>query len=357
MTGKGALERKPDDPPGFSSSSVDLGETFDKYSYRKRWVQERRYASLAAGRIRAFAPEVVLSSNTPLFAQRILQPEVRKTGARFVFWQQDIYSVAMGAAARGAIPIAGGMLARVFEHMERRLLAASDHIVVISSDFVEVLRRWRIPDDRIDVIENWAPIDELPVTPTYNAWRAEVGLDDRRVVLYSGTLGLKHNPQLLLDLAERLTARGDAQLVVVSEGRGADWLRERAGTGTALVQLPFQPFERMPEVFGSADVLTAILEPEAGVFSVPSKVLSYHCAGRALLAAIPRGNLAARIIERAGSGIAVAPDDIPAFVAGAERLLDSDDLRASMGTRARAYAQGTFDIGRITDRFETLLRG
>ena len=51
--------------------------------------------------------------------------------------------------------------------------------------------------------------------------------------------------------------------------------------------LGFQPFEVLPDVLGSADVLVAILEPDAGVFSVPSKVLSYFCAGRPVLLAVP----------------------------------------------------------------------
>ena len=60
---------------------------------------------------------------------------------------------------------------------------------------------------------------------------------------------------------------------MVSEGRGADWLRAAIAEDAepALVLLPFQPYEVLSEVLASADVLLAILEPEAGAFSVPSK--------------------------------------------------------------------------------------
>ena len=115
----------------------------------------------------------------------------------------------------------------------------------------------------------------------------------------------------------------------------------------ALVLLPYQPYEVLPEVMASADVLVAILEPDAGVFSVPSKVLSYHCAGRPILAAIPAVNLAARIIERNGSGLVVEPSDENGFVARAWELVRQPAARREMGARALCYAEATFDIATI----------
>ena len=63
----------------------------------------------------------------------------------------------------------------------------------------------------------------------------------------------------------------------------------------------FQPFEALPDVLGSADVLVAILEADAGVFSVPSKVLSYF----SLLG--PFYSLCPRRISRRKSSSNLAP--------------------------------------------------
>jgi colanic acid biosynthesis glycosyl transferase WcaI len=125
----------------------------------------------------------------------------------------------------------------------------------------------------------------------------------------------------------------------------------------ALVQLPFQPYESLPAMLTSAAVLIAILEPAAGVFSVPSKVYSYHCVGRPILAAIPHENLAARMIERSGGGMVVDPTDGAAFIRAAQSLLDDPEERRAMGERARAFAETAFDIGDIADRFERILAG
>ena len=238
------------------------------------------------------------------------------------------------------------------------MLRRSDAVVTISPDFLPILREWGIPDERVHVVENWAPLEDLPERPRHNDWSAAHGLDDRRVLLYSGTLGLKHNPDLLRRLAVAVQDEPDVALVVASEGMGADWLAERVAEERLerVVQLPFQPIDVFPDVLGSADVLLAILEPEAGVFSVPSKVLSYHCAGRPILASVPSANLAARTIAEAGSGLTVEPDDADGFVAAARRLLDDPALRHDLGAKARAHAERAFDVHRIGDRFDAIFR-
>jgi colanic acid biosynthesis glycosyl transferase WcaI len=359
VTGKGALDRQDDDPPNFAVEPISLGQRFEKYSYRKRFEQERRYGRLLGARVRDYRPEVVLSSNTPLFAQSVFQRHL-DPATRFVFWQQDVYSVAMGDAARKGLPGVGPIVAKMFERFERKMLRASDQVVIISDDFRPILERWGIDRERVTVVENWAPLDEIEPGPHHNDWSRDHGLDDSIVILYAGTLGLKHDPNLLLQLAVRGAENGDTKVrvIIISEGLGADWLAEqkRALGLENLLLLPFQPYDKLPAVLASADVLVAILEPEAGVFSVPSKVLTYHCAGRPILGAIPPENLAARIISRERSGLVTAPGNVGEFVDAASRLLDDEALREQMGAAARKYAEKTFDIQRIGEEFEAVLQ-
>ena len=105
-------------------------------------------------------------------------------------------------------------------------------------------------------------------------------------------------------------------------------------------------------MLASADVLIAVLERDAGVYSVPSKVLSYLCSGRPLLASMPPENLAARTIVGNQAGIVVSPHDDYTFVAAAKELYRDSELRTRLGKSARRYAEGTFQIENIADRFE-----
>jgi len=350
---KGRLEREPDDPPGLAIAGIELGEPFAKYRFILRRAQEQAYGALLTGRAAAFGPELVLSGNTPLDPLAALAFWCRSERIPFVFWVQDLYSVAIARYFRAKLGPPGAAIGAYFTRLERGVARASDAIVMITEDFRAVLAGWGVDDDRLFVIENWAPLDELPPAPRENAWSRAEGLADKTVLLYAGTLGLKHNPSLLAALARHFAPDPKVAVVVISEGIGADWLKERKDAeGLANLRLlPYQPFARLAEVTATGDVLIAILEPDAGVFSVPSKVLSYCCAGRALLAAIPEANLVARLITREQLGLVVDPADEAGFLAAAAALASDAPRRARMGKNALDYARRTFDIDAVTAAF------
>jgi colanic acid biosynthesis glycosyl transferase WcaI len=353
VTGKGRLAPGKTDPANLEFGSVDLGRPFAKYDVIRRVGHERKTARELAQRVRDFRPDGVLSIG-PLIVQRELLRTSHGLGAGFVFWQQDVMSIAARRVVGRRSSFVGAVAELAVASLERRLLLASDEVVVISEDFLPQLRRWGIVEGDVSVIENWAALDELPQLPRGNAWAEEHGLSRHAVFVYSGTLGFKHDPRLLLELA-RWAGRRDAVVVVVSEGPGADWLGEHGRNEPALRLLPYQPHDRLPEVLASADVLVALLEPEARAFSVPSKILTYLCAGRPLLVSVPTDNLAARVVERSGGGVVVRPGDTSAFLGAAARLLADEKLRAELGTRGRVYAESAFDVDSVARRFEEVL--
>jgi glycosyltransferase involved in cell wall biosynthesis len=225
-------------------------------------------------------------------------------------------------------------------------------VVAISEDFIPVLDRWRVEPGRVTVIPNWAPLDEAEPMPRSNPWSTRQGLDGVPVFLYAGTLGRKHDPGLLLLLADHFP---EAITVVVSEGPGTERLRPMADRRKNLILLPLQPAEQLPHVLASADVLVALLEADASVFSVPSKVLTYLAAGRPILAGIPTINLAARTIQDSNAGYVVEPSDHEGFVGAARTLLADPEARARAAAAGREYAERAFEIGAIADRFEVVL--
>jgi glycosyltransferase involved in cell wall biosynthesis len=356
-TAQGTLHRLPDDPPTLDLHPIRLPQPLDKYSYVRRWQQERAYGRLVTEAARSFRPQVVLSGNTPLDAQRPLLAWCRQQGIRFVYWLQDLLGIATDRVLRTRLPVVGPLAGRYYVRLERRLLQHSDAVVTITEDFRPILSSYGLADDHIAVIENWSPLEEMPLRPKENAWAQAHGVADKTCFLYAGNLGMKHNPHLLLQLARRYRDRPDVVVVVVSEGLGADWLaaqKEIHHVDNLWIR-GFQPFEALPDVLAAADVLVALLEPDAGVFSVPSKVLSYLCAGRALLLAVPPENLAARIVARQQAGITVPPSDVDGFLRGADTLLNDPAQRTALARRARQYAEQTFNIDHIAERFLRVL--
>ena len=358
QTPRGALIVKEGDPPGLEIRGIRLKQPFDRYGLFTRYSQEKELGNKLVQTCIEYKPDVVLSANTPLGAQRALLNICKRNQVKFVFWLQDLLGVGIRNNLRKRVPFLGSLIGAFFIRMEESLLARSDAVVVITEDFVPIVARAGVPDEKIHIIYNWAPLEDMPRHDKENHWSLKYGLSEKFCFLYSGTLGMKHNPELLVQLAKKFSATDDTQVVVITEGLGADYLRSRkTSLGLRnLVLLPFQPFEELPMVIATADVLVAILEPDAGVFAVPSKVLTYLCAQRPLLLALPPENLAARIVMEAEAGIVTPPTNMSGFLKAAERLRNDERLRARLAANGWRYAMKTFDIEKITDRFEAIFR-
>ena len=354
---QGSLTRQSGDASTFSIEGISLPEQITKQNFMRRRFQEVAYGRLLANRVAEIAPDAILSANTPTEIQALLLRTCITNSIRFVSWVQDFYGLAVHKLLRKRLPILGELIGIYYRWLDRWVLRNSDHVVLITEDFRPLTERMGIPTNRTTVIENWAPLDDLPMRPKDNPWARKHDLHDKFVFLYSGTLGMKHNPELLLELAKHFRDDPEVRVVVVTEGIGGDWLQDKKQELKLgnLVLLPYQPFGDFPEVLGSADVLVAILEPDAGVFSVPSKVLSYFCAGKPLLAAMPAENLASKTITRIGAGRVVETANLGELTKAGTKFRSNPELGLDSGLAARAYAEQSFDIQVISKILEKTL--
>jgi colanic acid biosynthesis glycosyl transferase WcaI len=288
---------------------VLLRTQFSKYSFIGRFRGEYEFAREVSRIIDDFRPDLFISANTPLLAQGALLKKCRQAHIKFIYWCQDIHSIALSGYLQKRLPLLAGPASLYFKWNETRLLEQSDHVITIAPGFNEIFSRWGVRQKKMTVIQNWGPIDEIPVTPKRNAWSAQHQLGDKLVILYSGTLGLKHNPLLISGAAQYFADKPEVAFVVVSEGIGAAVLSEqKLALGLDnLTILPYQDYAKLPEVLGCADILLSILEPDAALFSVPSKVLTYLCAQKPIVLSVPKANLSARIVEGAGAGYCTEP--------------------------------------------------
>jgi len=367
--GKGSLERRPGDPDTLSFRTIETPQPFEKYSPVGRLKFERSFAEAWIDQLEDSKPDLVIACNVWLFALHRFSRWARRTGQPYVLWHQDVYAMALGEQLGNRVPhvpllstplVRGGT--RLFTRLERDVVESARRVVAIDDAFVREYQTWGLDTGHVEVIPNWAPIDEIVPHERDNAW-AEANLGDpkRFRLHYAGTLGAKHNPLLLIDLVEALRERGvDAELTVVSEGEGAELLAQAAAARPDIADhvhlRPFQPLEQLGQVLGAGDVLVALLEPGASRFSIPSKVLSYFAAGRPVLGIMPADNPAAVDITSVGGHVVEPdPDGVNDAVAWLEALSEDPDRRVDLGRRARELAVQRFGIDAIAKRFMAVI--
>jgi colanic acid biosynthesis glycosyl transferase WcaI len=356
----GRLSLRADDPDTFSVDAVSIGQTFRKHELLRRAAQELAYAKVLGREVARFSPDVLFNTNGTMIMSRWLSRYAQRQRWAYVHWMQDIHTHTIGYVLRGRFGPLGGLGQDLVRRFERDVVARSAAVIVISDDFRHQLAAYGIEPRVVHTIPNWMPCEEIPPLPKDNAFARTFGIVDTFNVIYAGVLGHKHDITPFVTLAEAcrdLDDVRDVRIVVVGRGFGFDLLQQKrqARRLDNLILVDWQPHERLPQVLAAGDLLMAAIAPQASVSSVPSKILGYLCAGRAVLAVVPPDNLGRRLVEEAGVGMGVDPGDHAGLIA-LTRTLHAEPMRlGQLARRARRYAEQTFAIDPIADRFESII--
>ena len=333
--------------------NFSLNENVNKTNFFKRFFQEKEYGEKLIHEISKINPDVIISANTPLVAQNKLCNWAKKNDKNFIFWLQDIISIAAKSILKQKIGLLGTLVSIYFTYLEKKILNSSNSIVCICKEFSSIVKEWGI-QSRVKTIPNWAPIDEFPILEKNEQWINLNNLKNKFVCLYSGTMGMKHNPHIIRDASMDLLKYPDISFVVMSEGEGAKYLKKEKLDRNLnnLTILPFQKFSDLPKIFSSCDLLITVLEDDAGVFSVPSKLWSYYCSGKPNILSVPADNLTAIITKDINAGLVSHDKNISKLIL---TLKNDKELASKMGRNAREYAENNFKINYIADKFIELI--
>jgi colanic acid biosynthesis glycosyl transferase WcaI len=255
----------------------------------------------------------------------------RRTGARFVFLCQDIFPEVANLLEDFRSERINGVLERVNRFLVRR----ADRVIALGETMKRRLVEGKgaLPE-KVAVIHNWADSSLLSPGPKDNPFSREHGLHDRFVVLHAGNIGLSQNLDSGLDVAAKLE---DVTFMFIGDGVRKQPLEEEArrrGLANVLF-LPYQPRERMPETYATADVFLVSLKKGLAGYIVPSKLYGILAAGRPYVAAVDDDSEVAAITREHQCGILVAPGDVGGMTHEIARLHSDRDLARRLGKNAR----------------------
>jgi colanic acid biosynthesis glycosyl transferase WcaI len=241
--------------------------------------------------------------------------------------------------------------------MERWMLKRFDVVSSISGRMLQRLRDKGVSNENIRLFPNWVDIDHVKTSAKPSDYREQLNIaPDAKVSLFSGTLGAKQGLMVIPDAAHRLAHRTDIVFVVCGEGAMKSQLVEAAKTLPNLLLLPLQPFERLGELLGLADVHLLTQSEDVEDLVLPSKLTGMLASGRAIIATCREGTEIAAVVSQCG--IVVPPAHGEALAAAIERLADDRDQRDTMGTNARAYSETNLSrekvLGNLLAQLETI---
>jgi len=141
-------------------------------------------------------------------------------------------------------------------------------------------------EDKIHIIHNWVDASRVyPVAKENNRLLDELGLQDKKVVMYSGNLGRYQPMEVMIGAANELKERKDIIFLFDCDGGKKKKIQEMT-TSLNLDNvkfIPFQPLARLAESLSMADIsLIGIYQQNEGVI-MPSKLYGLLAAGKLII--------------------------------------------------------------------------
>ncbi|GMU23984.1 MAG: glycosyltransferase WbuB [Phycisphaerae bacterium] len=316
--------------PGVTVKRCHVSESYNRSFAGRLWAYLSFAVSSTIAALGERRPDVIVATSPPLTVglTAVLLREFWRVP--MVFEVRDLWP----ETAIDAGVLTNPLLIRLSYWLERISYCRASWINVLTPAFHDwLVQRKGVSADRISTITNAADLDIFRPGGRDNWVRQKHGLTGKFVVTYVGAHGVANHLVQLLEAARLLADRPDIQLVLIGDGMQKPMLKQQAAQW-GLSNVTFVdsvPKRAVVDYVVASDVCTAVLKRLDTFKTVyPNKVFDYMAAERPVILGID--GVARQLIERAGAGIFVPPEDAAAFAAAVRDLADDPE-------RGRRYAE------------------
>jgi glycosyltransferase involved in cell wall biosynthesis len=234
---------------------------------------------------------------------------------------------------------------------DRLLRGRTDGAIAVSRSTREFLVRQRfVPEDRVRLIWNGAPLDEFAPVPRERALavRRELGIpEDALVVGTIGRLSAQKGHRFLIEAAALLLPRRtEARVLVAGDGDLLGALRGQAAALGIAGRVVFAGHRTdVADLLGATDVfcISSLYE------GTPLALFEAMAAGKAIVSTSVDG--CREVLEDGITGLLVAPADASSLADGLDRVLGEGRLREALGRQALA-ASRRYDVRACVDQMQ-----
>lgn len=273
----------------------------------------------------------------------------------FVFEVRDLWPESLVAVGLGE---GDSLLVRVLGKIAGFLYRRATCIVVVTAAFKTFLiANWKVPAEKIFVVENGVETEVFSPQSDRDGKKKELGVERKFLVCYTGTMGLAHGLETLIEAASILEVENPrVQFLLVGEGADRERILNMAATRglTNMTFLGQQPRESVPNFISAADACLVMLK-KADLFKtvIPTKMLEFMSCARPVILAVD--GQAREIMEEAAAGVFVEPEDVRALVVAIQRLAADPTLCSALGGNGREYVLRKFSRRQTAAAYSEIL--
>jgi glycosyltransferase involved in cell wall biosynthesis len=206
----------------------------------------------------------------------------------------------------------------------------------------------------VEVLENWLNSkDAQTQCPEY----LTKDLLEKKIIVYTGNMGVPQGMDILIHLADFLKNRDDIHFLFV--GRGT----EKKRLETLVFNMNLTNVSFYDEIDSSAiqDLLKKCslgliaLDPKHKSHNIPGKFLSYLASGLPVLARTNKGTDLEKLINFNKLGFAYTGDSVKQFAAKAIELIDDDATLGETARRGKSFFLNTYSVEKATKQITRIL--
>jgi glycosyltransferase involved in cell wall biosynthesis len=251
----------------------------------------------------------------------------------------------------------------LLERYERLNLDAATRIFVVSDVERRNLEERGVPAEKIIVNPNGVDVERFRPGVGGEETRRELGIRDNEVVAgFVGTFGPWHGVEKLAEAIKLIPASVPVRFLMVGTGSLHVEVEKRLEAEVASGRVIFTGavgHERVPRLLDACDILVAPHVPLADgseFFGSPTKIFEYMAMGKGVVAS--RLGQIGEVLVDGETALLVEPGDVDELRAAILKLIEAEDLRRSIGIRARETAERehtwTHNARRVLDEYKFL---
>jgi len=218
----------------------------------------------------------------------------------------------------------------------RLIYKKAESVITISEGMKDVISEM-CDRKKISVIHNWSSIENIKKIPKKeNSFILKNDLANKFIVQYSGNIGLTHQVEIIIDIANCLKQEKDIIFVIIGDGMKKQALVEKVEKLNleSVLFLPFLHPSEFHQALSVADISIITLNVKTGLLSVPSKTCNCLAVGSPLLCVTPCCSELKRIIDKYDVGKCFEKDNIKEMVDFILLLKNNPNIKQEYSNRA-----------------------
>jgi glycosyltransferase involved in cell wall biosynthesis len=245
-----------------------------------------------------------------------------------------------------------GATARAMRRLESWAYRHADFITAVTQGIRKALVSEKgVPEKKLLFMPNGVDTEVFRPRPFDESLAHELGVDGKAVMLSAGTIGYGAGLDVVLDAAKRLS---DQPVAFVLAGAGSERNRLReASTARELTNVHFIGPRTPTDVARLYSIatagLTTLLDSPLFVGTRPARTLAtMACQKPVIYSGAGEG---ASLVEEAGAGLIVAPEDSEALTNAVCAMLADADTAEEMGRRGRRFVEANLTWDTLVDNW------